>query len=69
MGVTNCVCVARRRIGRGHGLPIARVDEALRVDGRTFESALRTKNATAAAPEVVLSHLSACDAVVLAIAD
>lgn len=43
--------------------------ETLHASGHQFERVRLSKNATAAAPEVVMAHLKTCDAVVLAIAD
>lgn len=45
------------------------VERELRAAGHDFVSSTAAKNATAAAPEAVMTHLKTCDAVVLAIAD
>jgi len=45
------------------------VAAVLHENGVDFEMVTGSKNATAAAPQSVMSHLKTCDAVVLAIAD
>ena len=67
--------LAGRRIGwldnmkANAGALLAEVAQALRELGHEFELVTATKNATAAAPGIVMAHLETCDAVVLAIAD
>jgi len=45
------------------------VSRELERRGMAFNSIAQSKDATAAAPSAVMSHLQSCDAVVLAIAD
>ena len=45
------------------------VSATLSTQGAGFDKRADSKNATAAAPEAVMTHLQTCDAVVLAIAD
>jgi len=67
--------LSSRRIGwldnskANAGLLLGRVAAELISRGIDFVSVGASKNATAAAPEDVMSHLRTCDAVVLAIAD
>ena len=50
------------------GALLAAVADALRMQ-HDFATIVESKDATAAAPELVMAHLQTCDAVVLAIAD